>query len=699
MKKLRMHKIIPLILLFVLALCCQAASAQEDLLQAKVNAVIQECIQPEMTTYEKALALHNWVIDNVEYDDVDGPGGEGHSAYDAIVLGRGVCQAYATGYAALLDAAGITNAYEYGYDHVWNLVQMNDQWYHIDCTWNDSTSKSNTYLFLPNDALADVGNHECYNNLLTGHDYTYSYLYRSGLLDKKLNSITSYIQQQFERGIFEFLFIPEVSLHSANGSGFGDSRVEFNLVKMILPEYSYSLDGKTVEAEITLNWDTGIVSVRATAPEGWVPDVNDTPDPETAFIFEAFEGNPRYRLSQYTGSASRVVIPDGVKEIGESAFSGCSTIHELIISNSVVSIRNYAFYGCINLKNVQMSRNLASMESYAFAGCTSLKEISLPDSLKELPYSTFQECLSLKKVRLPADLQSMGSHCFYKCSSLESIEIPGTVERIPYSAFNSCISLRRAEIGEGVQEIDEHVFYGCSSLERINFPKSLTSIGEWSFADCSSLQEVVWPEQIAVLPVGIFHGCTSLRSIKLPNSMSIISINAFGDCFSLQQVQLPANLKEIHTYAFRDCTSLKKIDIPDTVSLIDDRAFTDTDCIWMVTENSYAQSRAEQLMQRYEIAQQLMPLMLPANLDTVAAEAFLGAAVQQVILPDGLSQIDERAFADCSELLQISMPDSITFIAENAFESSNWVEFICESDNAAAAYARRKGIPFTIGQP
>ena len=92
-------------------------------------------------------------------------------------------------------------------------------------------------------------------------------------------------------------------------------------------------------------------------------------------------------------------------------------------------------------------------------------------------------------------------------------------------------------------------------------------------------------------------------------------------------------------------------------------------------------------------------LVLPAGLLTVEAGAFDGdVGFGEVILPDSLTTIGARAFAECGRMTLIHMPDSVTDIAPDAFADSDNVVFLCASDNAAAAYARSRAIPYFTGE-
>lgn len=86
--------------------------------------------------YEMALYLHDWLLDQLEYDNSL----KWSSAESALTRGLGTCQAYESAYAKLLSAADIENAETRDtYDgHTWNAVKLDGEWYQVDCTWDDT---------------------------------------------------------------------------------------------------------------------------------------------------------------------------------------------------------------------------------------------------------------------------------------------------------------------------------------------------------------------------------------------------------------------------------------------------------------------------------------------------------------------------------------------------------------------------------
>ena len=106
-----------------------------------VNSIVQSAVaqcnaETDGSDYAKALWLHDWLLNQLDYDNSL----KWSSAESALTRGWGTCQAYESAYSKLLSAAGIENAeIRDTYDgHTWNAFKIDGEWYQVDCTWDDS---------------------------------------------------------------------------------------------------------------------------------------------------------------------------------------------------------------------------------------------------------------------------------------------------------------------------------------------------------------------------------------------------------------------------------------------------------------------------------------------------------------------------------------------------------------------------------
>jgi len=90
----------------------------------------------------------------------------------------------------------------------------------------------------------------------------------------------------------------------------------------------------------------------------------------------------------------------------------------------------------------------------------------------------------------------------------------------------------------------------------------------------------------------------------------------------------------------------------------------------------------------------LPQVKLPASTFYVDDEAFVGnSTIQSVVAPDGLQVIGTRAFADCANLKCITLPDSVSYVAEDAFENTPDVVIFANVGSYAWQWAEKQGIP------
>lgn len=147
-------------------------------------------------------------------------------------------------------------------------------------------------------------------------------------------------------------------------------------------------------------------------------------------------------LKKYTGSGGDVVIPNSVNSIGNSAFSGCSSLTSITVPAGVTSIGDAAFEDCSHLTTITIPNSVRSIGSSAFSNCSSLTSISIPDGVTSIGIWTFHNCSHLTTITIPDSVTSIGGGAFSGCRSLTSITIPQSVTYIARDAFSNCNSLK-----------------------------------------------------------------------------------------------------------------------------------------------------------------------------------------------------------------------------------------------------------------
>lgn len=148
----------------------QLGAKDRAILEA-ASSVISSKITDDMEPWEKELALHDWMIYNVEYDPealsnlpTAIPDPDGDNPYGPLVNGVGVCGGYSSTFKLFMDMVGIPcvtvpGIANNGQAHAWNKVQLDGEWYCVDTTWDDPVDGDpwHVYFNVRDEHLKQIG--------------------------------------------------------------------------------------------------------------------------------------------------------------------------------------------------------------------------------------------------------------------------------------------------------------------------------------------------------------------------------------------------------------------------------------------------------------------------------------------------------------------------------------------------------------
>lgn len=120
---------------------------QISLINRKVDQILIDAkITTNMIDKEKIKAIHDYIINNTKYDsertDNKVTTYNSDTAYGVLLQGYGICSGYADAMKLFLDRWNIPNYKISSENHIWNLVYVDNQWLHLDLTWDDPVSKN-----------------------------------------------------------------------------------------------------------------------------------------------------------------------------------------------------------------------------------------------------------------------------------------------------------------------------------------------------------------------------------------------------------------------------------------------------------------------------------------------------------------------------------------------------------------------------
>lgn len=172
------------------------------------------------------------------------------------------------------------------------------------------------------------------------------------------------------------------------------------------------------------------------------------------------------RVKGVSKNDTKIVIPNGVATIGNSALFACRFVREIELPDTVETIEKYAFQECSRLKKITIPESVKVIEEFAFWDCRSLEEIKLPDTIVLIKDGAFNNCKKIKEIVIPRLVNTIYPYTFEGCSNLENIKLPKSVKYIKTFSFNGCESIKNISLGNYMNLLNPSV---GKLLEKIGY--------------------------------------------------------------------------------------------------------------------------------------------------------------------------------------------------------------------------------------
>lgn len=363
-----------------------------------------------------------------------------------------------------------------------------------------------------------------------------------------------------------------------------------------------------------------------------------------------------------------VIFESKIDYIGERAFSN-TFLKKLSLDTEYIG--RYAFTLCRKMESAVINGNNVSIDAYAFSACDTMTSLTLPNNLVML-----------------------GEHSFENCA-INSLNIPDTLQTIGKSAFEGCTQLKSVEIGKSVSLIQESAFYGASSVNSLIFRQRREPTMEQkslSFGKPGAHAIVSVDDAPSWVSLPILQSASDVNTefiIHLSNKCgdnltyridgTKLTIEGFGDMWdysdeeptpwadistTLTMIELPDGMTGIGNYAFKNTSKVGTIHLPSALLKIGVRAFNGSGISGIVFKTAKDRLRfGNGLMEIGDYAfadcTRLTIVNLPPTVETIGEGVFSDCSLLKTVTLGNVKTINSRAFANCVSIVEMVFPQSV----------------------------------------
>ena len=314
---------------------------------------------------------------------------------------------------------------------------------------------------------------------------------------------------------------------------------------------------------------------------------------------------------------------------------------DLVIPETITEIPVYGLYSIDTIKSVTLHSGIEYIGEYAFDG-TGVENIYI-DSLE----SWFRICDNIYKDNSGAthfaNPMCYAKNLYVAGELLVDLVIPETVTEIPAYGLYNIKSIKSVTFHSGITTVHNHSFNSCTNIKEVYVPDigtyarvgavNQSSTLDTIYVDGEPLVNLVVPEGVTELPAKIFKNYKKLESATISGSVKSIGDSAFEGCTNLKTITMAYGIESIGQKCFENCRTLEAVNIDSIATLVNIK-FKD----------------------------------MSSNPVTLAKNLYVGGEIAaDIVVPEGVTVINNYAFAGCNTFKTLVLPSSLKKIGVNIF--------------------------------
>lgn len=330
-------------------------------------------------------------------------------------------------------------------------------------------------------------------------------------------------------------------------------------------------------------------------------------------------------------------------------------------------------WSVLNPENVYFSDRLNDIARDAFAGCTNLKAINIPDSVTLLGERAFEGCVGLKSVTVGKGVKTIPDFCFSNCINVQELNIKGAVN-ITTAAFKNCSSVVNLTLPDTLESIGTSAFVNCYSIVKITLGKRVKAIGNYSFANLPFCDEINFNSPISGINKNAFYNTglsTTGITVNYLDNAKTVSLSGFEET-NVSVINLSKNFEGFSNHG--RIPNLRSINVEaenvngfysyQNALYKDDTIILAPQSVKTLQIKSGTTKIAPNAI-RYN---NLSIAVIPEGVTEIGDDAFADSTTLKAVkFPKTVEKICDRAFANCTRIKTLNIPEPIKYLGKRAF--------------------------------